>query len=433
MKSLSEKKVIKDDECFKIIRKKLSQESMDHYDLISYEVIPLSAVNGYMGQYFTLRATVGCSQDTQSLTFFTKVPPCDSSPQHDFMQEMGSFKKEVDLYTIVFPEIMPNVSETKQQQQSKHAYVPQCFLGLEDEIIVLEDMAYSGFRMTNKFTPFDYEHSVVLMRTLGRFHAKSLVYETLEKRSLYDDFAHCMHETLWPLKGKRSTSMFDAAVKGLLALVDLIEDLNDEQKRILKGSIETLSRNHAKNLLPSRRFKNVLCHGDLWANNILYKYDDAGKPTACCLIDFQLARYNPPAHDILCFLQFSTNRTFRQEHLADLLDVYYGSLSSSLAERSLEAGDIFPRSELDDSVEELGLMCKMHGALNIPIMLLEAATVSKYFVDEPQQLERVLYVDRTPLVTMQFEESPLYRERMCDALLELYGELHGRSSEGKDQ
>ena len=71
-------------------------------------------------------------------------------------------------------------------------------------------------------------------------------------------------------------------------------------------------------------------------------------------------------------------------------------------------------------MDNLRVMCMLHGVLNTPIMLLDEAAVSKYFVDEPQRLEEVLYVDRTPLICGQYKEVPAYRERMTDSLLELY-------------
>ena len=49
------KNILKDEDCFKIIQIKLQLESMNHYNVVNYEIIPLSAANGYMGQYFTLR------------------------------------------------------------------------------------------------------------------------------------------------------------------------------------------------------------------------------------------------------------------------------------------------------------------------------------------------------------------------------------------
>lgn len=206
MRDPQSQKILEDEECSEIVRKKLQQESMDHYKLISYEVVPLSAVNGFMGQYFSLRTKVASPQsplDTRSINFFTKLPPCVNSPQHDFNQEMGSFRKEVTLYTKVFPEVLAGLDRR---------CVPECFLGLDDTIIVLEDMAHSGFKMTDKTVPFDFEHCAVMMKTLGKFHAKSMVFEELEKKSLHDEFAHCMHETLWPVSGVRMYRVFYSKV-----------------------------------------------------------------------------------------------------------------------------------------------------------------------------------------------------------------------------
>lgn len=192
MRNPQSEKILEDEECFEIVRKKLSQESMDHYKLVSYEVVPLSSCSGFMGQYFKLKTTVASSLDTRKIEFFTKLPPSTDSPQHDFNLEMGSFRKEVDLYTTVFPEVLSGLDKR---------CIPECFLGLDDAVIVLEDMAHSGFVMTDKHVPFDYEHCAVMMRTLGKFHAKSLIFEELTQKSLHDEFSHCMHETLWPLEG----------------------------------------------------------------------------------------------------------------------------------------------------------------------------------------------------------------------------------------
>lgn len=280
----STQKILKDEECFEIIRKKLHKDSMEDFSLINYEVVPIDEVNGFMGQYFTLKATVASPEsplETKSIKFFTKLPPPATSPQYDYMQQYGNFRKEVALYTTVFPEVLNGLDKR---------YIPECFLGLEDDVIVLEDMAHNGYVMPNKFKPFDLQHCKILMNTLARFHAKSLVFEELYKKSLHDEFSHCMQETLWPLKDGRAKAMFDAAVKGIVSLIDLMTDLDVDQRKRFTTKVIELCVDHANKLLPSMRHKNVLCHGDLWANNILFKYDEDQKPVECCLIDFQLAR-----------------------------------------------------------------------------------------------------------------------------------------------
>lgn len=283
MDEIEIRKILQDEQCFEIIRKKLQQDAMDDFSLVNYEIVSINEVNGFVGQYFTLKATVACpkSLETKSINFFTKIPPPISSLLYDLTQAYGTFKKEVTLYTMVFPEMLDDFDKR---------YIPECFLGVENDVIVLEDMVHSGYTMTDKFTPFDFEHCEILMRTLAKFHAKSFVFEQQYKRTLHDEFSHCMHETLWPRMDDKAKAMFDAAVKGVISTIDLLPKLDDDRRNDFKEKIMKLCADHTDKLSPSMKHKNVLCHGDLWANNILFKYDIDKRPVECCLIDFQLAR-----------------------------------------------------------------------------------------------------------------------------------------------
>ncbi|XP_012222212.1 uncharacterized protein [Linepithema humile] len=413
MCEIESQKVLQDEQCFEIIRKKLRQDAMDDFLLINYKIVPIEEVNGFVGQYFTLKATVACPKsplETKSINFFTKLPPPINSPLYEFVQEYGTFKKEVALYTTVFPEMLDSHGEK---------YIPECFLGVEGELIVLEDMVHSGYTMANKYTPFDLEHCKILMKTLAKFHAKSLIFEQQCKKTLHDKYSHCLQETLWPQQGT-AKPMFDAAVKGIVSMIDLLPELNDDQRSSFKEKIARLCADHTVKLLPSVKHKNVLCHGDLWANNILFKYDADGQPVECCLIDFQLARYNPPAHDILCFLQFSTTRKLRESHSNMLFKIYHDSMAIIMKEAGLNISEVFSWDEFMESIQDLRVMCMIHGVLNTPIMLLESDAVGKYFSEEPELLESILFVDRTPLICEQFNGIPKYRARMIDGLLELH-------------
>lgn len=142
-------------------------------------------------------------------------------------------------------------------------------------------------------------------------------------------------------------------------------------------------------------------------------------------IKYYCCRYNPPAHDILCFLQFTTTRELREKHSEELFKIYHESMAKALEEAGLDISTIFPWTDFSESIEDLRVMCITHGVLNIPIMLLEPRAASKYFSAEPELLENILYVDRTPLVCKQVEDVPQYRDRMMDALLELYDHVAG--------
>ncbi|XP_032668296.1 uncharacterized protein LOC116842701 isoform X2 [Odontomachus brunneus] len=412
-------KILQDEQCFEIIRKKLQQDAMDAFSLVDYEIVPRSEVNGFLGQYFTLKVTVACPKsplETKNINFFTKIPPSINTPLYNFLQTYGTFKKEVALYTTVFPKMLDGLDKR---------CIPECFLGIENDVIVLEDMAYSGYTMTDKSTPFDFEHCVILMKTLAKFHAKSFIFERQYKKTLHDKFSHCMHETLWPRADGKAKAMIDAGVKGIFSIIDLLPGLSNNQCANLKERVVKLCADHTDKLSPSTKHKNVLCHGDLWANNILFKYGDDGRPIECCFIDFQFARYNPPAHDILCFLQFTTIRKLRDEHSETLFKIYYDSMASILKEAGLNISEAFPWEDFVESIQDLYMICVIHGILNIPIMLLKSNAANKYFFQEVERLESILYVDRTPLILDQFKEVAEYRARIIDSMLELHDRIAG--------
>ena len=74
----------------------------------------------------------------------------------------------------------------------------------------------------------------------------------------------------------------------------------------------------------------VICHGDLWWSNILFKYygsDDGGgggespAPVEVKFIDFQSARLASLVTDILSFAFTSMSSRVRRENIYDLLQV----------------------------------------------------------------------------------------------------------------
>ncbi|XP_063995221.1 uncharacterized protein LOC135172783 [Diachasmimorpha longicaudata] len=416
MKNRNEDGILDEAECLEIVEKKLVKEKMGNYSLVEYKLIPMDGSSGFMGQYFTLKATVSSRSsppDTRTINFFVKIPPPADSPQGEFNNEFGSFKKEVALYTEVFPEVLRGLDRYS---------VPECFFGLDGDVIVLEDMMPAGYIMKNKLDPFDFDHCKVVLETLAKFHAKSIIFETLSKKSLLEEFPHCMHETLFSFDG-RGQRGFQAAVAAALAMIDLLDSLDDAEKIKFKERIVSTAESHVERLMPSKKLINVLCHGDLWANNLLFKYGEGGRPDACCLIDFQLARYNPPAHDILCFLQFSTTRQLRERYGPELFKIYHDQLSKSLAHAGLDPEKIFPLKVFLDSVEELRTFCMLHGVLNTPLMLLEAQAIDNLFTGGNENVDSLLFNDRRPLVLGHFHGRQHYRERMTESFLELHDRL----------
>lgn len=75
---------------------------------------------------------------------------------------------------------------------------------------------------------------------------------------------------------------------------------------------------------------NVLCHGDLWVNNIMFKYGTDGKPTDCLLVDLQICNYNSPMLDLHYFIFSSLQKDLRLTKIDYIISYYHKELVGNL-------------------------------------------------------------------------------------------------------
>lgn len=76
---------------------------------------------------------------------------------------------------------------------------------------------------------------------------------------------------------------------------------------------------------------NVILHGDLWSNNIMFKYDDVtGDVEDTVLVDFQICYYGPPALDVTYCLYTSSHNDVAELDWEMLVQHYYDELRATL-------------------------------------------------------------------------------------------------------
>ncbi|RZF44612.1 hypothetical protein LSTR_LSTR017611, partial [Laodelphax striatellus] len=152
----------------------------------------------------------------------------------------------------------------------------------------------------------DFEHSVVALEALAKFHAGSVAARQIHKKG------KSVEEELFFKESRRKTAEDFMRAPFLYLAQDLLNSSchrPELQKYIgplrhLGDKIFDMLIQVSKPLGPF----NVLNHGDFWTNNILFRHDTVtGEVLEAKIIDFQNCRYTTPALDLQYFLMSSVN------------------------------------------------------------------------------------------------------------------------------
>ncbi|XP_066581453.1 uncharacterized protein [Prorops nasuta] len=390
------------------------------FQLANWSIEPLSETNGHLGKYYYINAAVRLANgSSRKLRFFAKTPPSESSSQYKFLTRYDTFGKEVAMYTDLLREM---------GRGKRGKWAVDCYLSEGNWLIVLEDATSDGYDMPDKRIPFDWERCVLGLKALSSLHSRSLILdEKLRRsgRSIHQLYGHLLKEVLFVDADQRSRKLLSASIAGSWAMVDLLDHLGNEEKARVKGRIDRWSSKISQLLMPSKRHRNVVCHRDLWANNIMFKLDSTAKPVGCYLVDFQFFCLAPPTIDVACFLYLTTDRSTRDRYFDSFVKIYYDAFETSLADENLDIRQYYPWESFLESLEEARSIAIIYATLNLQIMLMSREKVEEYFGESTREdLEEILYSDkRADLVGELFKTSPFYRERNTEVILDVRDRL----------
>lgn len=405
----------------KILERKLGG---DNFRLVGWRLESLGPAKGFLGQYYRLCITARVDSKTESLQLFAKTPPPTHSPQYEFLQRYDTFNKEITIYT----DLMRRMNADSREAIESPRWMVKCYLGKRNTIIVLEDMSIDGYATLDKYVSYDEEHCVWLLRTLAKLHSRSLILdERLRQeggRTIFDLYGHLLNEVLFVAGDDRSEKIITSSIAGGCAMIDLIEEFDDNQKVVVKRRFIEWSRRISQLLAPSSEYKNVTCHRDIWSNNIMFRHDSTGNPNGCCIIDFQFLRYCPPAIDFTLCLYLNTDRATRDYNFDSFARIYHNSFARYLAEEGFNVEDLLPWTIFQKSCTEARNIAIIYAVLNLQVMLLSNETAADYFSDATDRLEQILYGDgRIELVLHQCEKFPAYKTRIFEVIREIKDRL----------
>ncbi|XP_054285914.1 uncharacterized protein LOC129002261 [Macrosteles quadrilineatus] len=280
--------------------------------------------------------------------------------------------QKIEQETIMYKQILP-----KMKEKIKFDLGPTIYYSTQQNVLVLQDLTGSGYVMCNKFTQLDYPHCELVFRRLAKFHAASValhsenpeIVEDLGKEVLYTEgstFVAMMKPLL-----THSIAVVTEALEATANSKEVIEFLLDNKQNFFESLIEVCQ--------PKAKGLNVLNHGDLWNNNMMFKHKSSGEVEDVKFVDFQALRYMSPAIDILYFSWTSADEEVRENRLQELYDVYLQELNECLQQLGCE--ERYTSEELWQDMKSSVKFVLAITLLNLPLMMvepLEAFDMSKF-------------------------------------------------------
>ncbi|KAK7794871.1 hypothetical protein R5R35_013588 [Gryllus longicercus] len=386
---------------------------------------------GFMSDYWHIKMEVECSDSSvQTHKFFVKDVPKTDSTHREYVLEVQSYKKEGGFYMDIVPNLYKYNDACKKikEEDVKGIWAPHCYL-TRDGIIVMEDLSSAGFKVFNNRELMDWNHCVVVLRTLASFHAASITFEKRESEVVGHP---CVIGDMYPdlfqsVLGKAMNDdpekgWFAAGIRALCALVPQLTKYkgNVEVQRLIREKLPNICQTNINILGRSSQYRNVVSHGDLWSNNIMFRYQN-GIPITARFVDFQLQRYAPPSSDITMFLYTTINRNFRKRHRDNLLDVYYSELTKELNKNGISVNDVLPFDELRSSCEFM-----TPGGRVIAALYLQVITITKEqrntICSSGETFSQFFLCNRELEVCEWFETDEYYRNLLQDAVYDLVDE-----------
>ncbi|XP_050501824.1 uncharacterized protein LOC126881537 [Diabrotica virgifera virgifera] len=410
------------EDCYKIVTGTLRSSE---YIFNKFEVVHSGGNLGLLGDYFKINIFFNFNNKDQTIRCFAKYLPVTN--EITLLVAKACFKKEIFMYSEFMPSVLSlGINEIED-------VAPHCYLIKKYDCIILEDLSSSNYVVKPMELPAEYDWLAIVTKQLAKLHASSWVYE--EKMSaksgkviriseLYKD-----HLKEYLLSDEEPAGVpFLQGCKFMVSYIleqfpDLTEGMElSELKKVVKAAFKEMY----KNVGESKKFRNVICQGDIHSNNILVKYNEDNKPESCKLVDYQISRYCSPVVELLVHLYMNTNKANREKYMEILLDLYHAELTRILGRYDIDINEILTYSSFLEAVNEFKLTGMCITATYIQILFIPKHLLQDLNTNPEKAAQ--YYVGERKEGFEQFMKHDSFKNKLMEMVEEMYNEIKRRNN-----
>lgn len=262
---------------------------------------------------------------------------------------------------------------------------------------------------------FDLNHTKCALRALARFHGSSIAYNNMRTNQLKRKFT--MNEDFNDILDRAyfytNDPWFKQCAQGSLAAIKTFSKYGknpDILKLINKKWASIWSTDEFD--YPAEKLK-VICHRDLWNNNIMFQYTDVGNnnliPEHAVFVDYQGVRYQPPATDVMMLLHCNLEPEFREANMVYFLKYYYDELDRLLESCNISLQFFMSQEEFFMSAEKCRKYGLIFSACLMPAVYFDDTLMTDIFSDS-ERFNDILFKNKSEFIIKMMNELPDYKK-----------------------
>jgi thiamine kinase-like enzyme len=299
--------------------------------------------DGFLGEFY--KASITDDETKKKYDLAIKKAPTEKIRREENCID-AVYKNEIFFYSKICP-VFKKFEEDHQVLKHFNS-IPEYIISdgqLGKEIIVLKDITKEGFQLRAKDLLLDDDHTRLIFKTYGHFHAISFCL----KQQKPEEFSRLTKPlfNIWKEFCEKSSFVNILKSHAQTAYEVLDPSKHSDIMEKLKKYVEKPKEVFYEILDYDGKYFGIL-HGDCWSNNMMFKYQNTlnqSKLEDMNLLDFQLVIAGTPVYDLSYFFYTGGSKELFDK-LEDYLNIYYESFSISSKNLGNDPNELFPREEL---------------------------------------------------------------------------------------
>ncbi|KAG5671278.1 hypothetical protein PVAND_001483 [Polypedilum vanderplanki] len=347
-------------------------------------------------------------EQNRELSVFCKFLPQDEE-QNKKLNSFLLFEREVFIYNELFPEFIKLQLENGFKIDDSDGFwsFPKCYYANYDKnnpnksVIIMEDLTKKNFEVKDKFIPSDFQHTSKLFIELAKLHGLSLALK-IKKPEIFDKFKNLKNSMCFVMT---TDSMKNIAPRNCQLICELFKDNQKVVKKLdkIKNCIWEKVAETLEAATKTEQF-SVICHGDVWINNVLYNYSDKDKQIIkdIKLVDWQITYHGSLGSELVYYLYCCVDKCVRKKYQNELFELYYLRMKQMLSRFGLE---MMSYEDFERQLQVYGIYAFAMANFAIPLLC-------KY----PEKL----FDDKNAILSDEEKNFVVdYEKRMKDIILEM--------------